>query len=322
MPVISWSSIELLHNVVRTLSLLEQATGEPLPRLRYRSKVKLHGTNCAVQAHGDSVTCQGRTTILTPAADNRGFAAWVEQHRGYFCALPAGTVLFGEWCGPGVERGMAVSRLPRKVFAIFASQRDGRLCVEPDELEALLPREGRPEDLHVLPWEQDEIELDYRSPQSLEAAAERLNARVAEVEAQDPWVMRTFGLSGLGEGLVLYPVGEVPADPERYARWMFKAKGEKHRTVATHKAVAVRPEAQASVDAFVRHVLTEARLQQGLAEACAGARDPRQTGAFLAWIAADVQKETVAELEASALTWAAVEKAVRARARAWFLQKG
>jgi hypothetical protein len=319
MPVISWSSIELLHNVVRTLSHLQQVTGEPLPRVQYQAKVKLHGTNCAVQCHGQSITCQGRTTILTPEADNRGFAAWAHSHVDYFRRLPAGTVVFGEWCGPGIERGMAVSRLPRKVFAVFAVQRDGELHVEP---EGLLPVEGRPEGLYVLPWEGDRVELDYSLPASLEAAASSLNDRVAQVEAEDPWVMRTFGISGLGEGLVLYPVGEVPRDPERYARWMFKAKGEKHWTVATQKAVAVRPEAQASVDAFAQHVLTEARLQQGLAEACEGARDPRGTGTFLTWIVADVKKETVAELEASGLTWASVEKAVQARARAWFLQKG
>jgi hypothetical protein len=318
MPVISWSSIELLHNVIRTLSFIQQATGEPLPRLHYRAKVKLHGTNCAIQCHGDSISCQGRTTMLTPEADYRGFAAWAQSQSEYFRRLPAGTVVFGEWSGPGIEKGMAVSALPHKIFAVFGVQRDGELHVEPS---GLLPQEGRPQVLHVLPWEEGELEIDYGSASSLESAADRLNAWVAEVEATDPWVQRTFGVSGLGEGLVLYPIVEGPRDPERYARWMFKAKGEKHRTVATRKAVTVSAEAQASVEAFVQHVLTEARLQQGLKEACGGARDPRGTGKFLAWIAADVQKETEAELEASGLLWSSVEKAVQARARAWFLQK-
>jgi hypothetical protein len=55
--------------------------------------------------------------------------------------------------------------------------------------------------------------------------------------------------------------------------------------------------------------------------ACGGAREPRFTGKFLQWVTADVQKEATAELEASGLTWAQVEKAVQARAREWFLRR-
>jgi len=98
---------------------------------------------------------------------------------------------------------------------------------------------------------------------------------------------------------------------------MFKAKGEKHRTAGTRTAVQVDASVVASVDDFVALMVTEARLQQGLA--AVGGRDPRLTGKFLAWIAADVRKEAVAELEASGLTWAQVEKPVGVRARAWYL---
>jgi hypothetical protein len=52
---------------------------------------------------------------------------------------------------------------------------------------------------------------------------------------------------------------------------------------------------------------------------CGGLRDSKKTGAFLQWIVADVKKESVAELEASSLTWAQVERAVQAAARKWFL---
>ncbi len=45
---VSWSSIELLHNCVRTLEHLA-GQGQTPPVVEYRAKVKLHGTNCAVQ---------------------------------------------------------------------------------------------------------------------------------------------------------------------------------------------------------------------------------------------------------------------------------
>ena len=102
---------------------------------------------------------------------------------------------------------------------------------------------------------------------------------------------------------------------------MWKAKGEKHRTAGTRTAVQVNAEVVASVEEFVSLMVTEARLQQGLGAVCGGTRDPKATGKFLAWTLADVQKESVAELEASGLTWAQVEKAVQAKARSWFQNK-
>jgi hypothetical protein len=49
---------------------------------------------------------------------------------------------------------------------------------------------------------------------------------------------------------------------------------------------------------------------------------PCNHAGFLEWIAADVGKESVAELEASGLVFAQVDKAIRQRARAWFLGAG
>lgn len=112
----------------------------------------------------------------------------------------------------------------------------------------------------------------------------------------------------------------APRDPARLASAMFKAKGEKHRTVASKRAVAVDPEMAASAEAFAALVLTEARLAQGLSVACEGVRDRTRIGAFLSWILADVRKECDAEREASRLTWEKVERPITARARAWLLQ--
>ncbi len=301
---VSWASIELLHNVVRTLEHLA-TLGEPLPALRYRAKVKLHGSNCAVQVTGEGLIAQSRTQLLVPGDDHMGFAAWVQAHPALFAGLAPGDVIFGEWCGPGIQRGMAINQAPAKLFAVFAIQRGEHYIVEPDQIRALVP------ELHVLPWEGAPIEIEFASRASLQQAADELNLRVTEVEREDPWVKRTFGIAGMGEGLVLYPEPFSPA-------LMFKAKGEKHRTAGTAKAVAIDPTVVASVTDFVALMVTPARLEQGLAAACDGERDPMRTAAFLAWITEDVRKESVAELEASKLAWPQVEKAVQAAARAWF----
>lgn len=318
---VSWGSIELLHNCVRTLDHLA-AQGQPKPIVDYRAKVKLHGTNCAVQVTPDGVISQSRTQLLTPEADYKGFAAWAHAHRAYFAALELGLVVFGEWCGPGIEKGMAISKVQTKRFVVFAIQAGERLVYEPAEVRAQLPAAHAPPELHVLPWEGAPITIDFGSRESLEQAALEINRRVAEVEREDPWVKRELGISGLGEGLVLYPVAvnAAPArlDAAELAVLMFKAKGEKHRTAGTKTAVSVDATKVASISDFVVLMVTEARLQQGLTSACGGVRDPKLTGVFVAWIAADVRKESVAELEASGLTWAQVDKAVQAEARAWF----
>jgi len=95
-------------------------------------------------------------------------------------------------------------------------------------LRALVP------ELRVLPWEGEQITIDFASRDGLDRAAAELDRRVAEVEREDPWVKREFGISGLGERLVLYP---EPHDPAL----MFKAKSEKHRTAGTRSARPSRP---------------------------------------------------------------------------------
>jgi len=317
---IPWGSIELLHNLVATLGHLN-GLGQPFPVVEYRAKVKLHGTNCAVQITGSGVIAQSRTALLSPDADYKGFAVWVAAQRDYFARLPSGLVVFGEWCGPGIEKGMAISQARTKLFAVFAVRRDDGIIIhEPEQIRALLPAANAPEQLHVLPWEGDPITIKFGDRTDLERAASVLNTRVAEVEREDPWVKRALGISGLGEGLVFYPVsvdGAAPAS-ERLEQLMFKAKGEKHRTAGTKTAVQVDPSVVASVAEFVALMVTDARLRQGLTEACGGARDPKITRQFLEWVATDVRKESSAELAASGLSWSDVDKAVQARAREWF----
>ena len=77
---IRWGKIGLLHNVVRTLNILHDDHGQPLPAVRYRAKVKLHGANAGVQVTPDGLLAQSRSRLLTPGDDRKGFARWVAEH--------------------------------------------------------------------------------------------------------------------------------------------------------------------------------------------------------------------------------------------------
>lgn len=332
--VVRWASVELLHNVRRYLKAVDHSA-TPLPKVRYRAKVKLDGTNAAIQIlPGGEVAAQSRSRMLKVGDDNFGFAAWVDTVKGLFAGLHdriGPSVVFGEWCGPGVQKRTAIARIDRKIFAVFAIQllSDGeaaaRLIVEPEQLRALLPTHN---DLFVLPWHGQKHTLDYGDDTQLSEAAAKVNAMVDAVERVDPWVRDTFGVEGLGEGLVLYPMLESPlelaadgsVDREQYTALMFKAKGEKHQVVKQKRPAQIAPEVAAHIDQFVDMFVTEPRLQQALTEGCGGVQEMSKMGPFLKWLSQDIQKESVAELEASNLSWKQVSRAVASRGRQWFKQ--
>lgn len=324
---VSWSSIELLHNVLITLTHLDNLKQRSFKPVSYKAKVKLHGKNTAVQVNEDGLVAQSRTEILSDRSDLNGFQKWMTANESYFKSLPVGVIVFGEWAGPGVEKGMAVSQLPNKIFAVFALQ-NGRgetaeVIYDPQEIARILaPALGCP-GLHILPWEDTgEITIPYGDKPAMEALVPRLNQLVDQVEKEDPWIKRTFGISGLGEGLVFYPVpGSEPNHPEALALVMFKAKGEKHRTAGTKTAVQVDPVIVKSTAEFVELMVTQARLEQAVSQVCEGNFDIKNMSKFLSWLVSDVQKESSAELNAAGLEWKHVAGAVQTKAREWFKER-
>jgi hypothetical protein len=321
---VSWSSIGLLHNVATTLAHLEKLGQRPFPRVSYKAKVKLHGKNTAVQITSDGLVVQSRTDILSATSDLNGFAKWVAANESHFTSLPENIVVFGEWVGPGIEKGMAASQIPAKIFAIFAIQtgrgEHARVVYDPAQIEAQIQPLLQCSNVHVLPWEQTgEIVLDYGNKEQMESMTPLLNELVDRVEKEDPWIKRTFGFSGLGEGLVFYPEpAEQLFSPEELALLMFKAKGEKHRTAGTKQAVQIAPEVVENTAGFVQLMVTEARLEQGVSEACEQKYEVRNMSKFLNWVLADVQKESAAELQAAGLDWKQVGAAVQRHAREWY----
>jgi tRNA-binding EMAP/Myf-like protein len=343
--VVKWPSIEGLHHIRKGMKVRQKNDPEFVPPVvTYYAKVKLHGTNAGVQILKDgTVKAQGRNRVLTLKDDNLGFASWVTAKQDYFKVLagPQDMVIYGEWCGRGIQKGVAISGIDRKILAVFAIQfglgreSRSRLLVDPSCIRRMLPEHP---DILVLPWHDVTGKvLKWGDRQNLELRAAEINLEVAEVEKNDPWVSRTFGVDGTGEGLVLYPVSIFQVDDyvsqdladtvgplidrDRFSELVFKAKGDKHKVVKQKRPAQVDPEAAKNVADFVDMFLTDARLEQGVAEACGGECDLKRTGDFLKWIGQDVKKESTAELEASGLEWKQVGKAVGSKARQWYIQK-
>lgn len=358
MKFMAWPEIEGFHNIRKYVRVdpaewfraREQMNGSSV--VHYKAKVKLHGTNAAVRIDSNGeVTAQSRTNIITPENDNAGFARWVKANEAEWkkcAAVPSlwdedpvnkprsylNMVFFGEWIGPGIQKGVAVSEIPKKCFAVFAMKVLGKTDeeeqmfeVDPNRISMYLGKSGHkffPQidinlpDVYILPWYEKSIDIDWRqSDEGLTKSTAEINEWVLSVEQNDPWVEATFGVKGTGEGLVFYPTSKEHRDFETFSNLVFKAKGEKHKNIAHAKPAQVNPESAASIDAFVTLVLTEARLDQGAT--AVGGKDMKLTGKFVAWCLADVEKETQDELEASKLTFKEVSKALSDRARAWYL---
>ena len=81
---------------------------------------KIDGTNAQIFITEDGqIRAGSRTRWITPADDNFGFAAWVEEHRDELMTLGPGRH-FGEWWGRGIQRGY---NIPDRRLSLFNTQR-------------------------------------------------------------------------------------------------------------------------------------------------------------------------------------------------------
>ena len=349
MPHVKWPEITSFHNVRKAVAKYPHICNGKFS-VTYHGKCKLHGTNSCVQIVAKDkgappemeVLAQSRSTILNTGHDNAGFAAWVREHEEDWRAVDWWAIrrlannlaphkdvesvcFFGEWVGPGIQKGTALNKLDKKVFAVFGmmlvvSEEETPLFIgTPTGISTYLPKVP---DTYVLPYYGKPIVVDYsKSSQDLQETVDFLNKAVEEEETCDPWVIETFGVEGIGEGIVYYPVSPAHMGREAFSVLSFKAKGEKHKVVKQKAAVQLSPEAAASIDEFVELVVTEPRLEQGVTDACGNEYDAKKIGQFIGWATRDVNKECQAELEASGLTWKQVAKAVSAKARTWYMHK-
>lgn len=326
----SWPEIDGFHSVRRTLVHYPHLLGGR-NTVTYRGKVKLHGTNAGIYFRAGRFTAQSRTAVITPTSDNMGFAKWVDERTDALAEaykrMDSDMVIFGEWCGANVQRGVALSQLKERIFAAFAAYKisargepTDALVTSPEELAGLV---GGIPGAYVLPWYGDTFDVPWLDPaEELEPIVARINDVVADVETVDPWVRDTFGVEGTGEGLVYYPISH--GGRENFTNMSFKAKGKKHKTVEGAPA-QVKPSKAEGAEAFATLVLTEARLEQGARAVIRGGGeltfDMKLMGPFIAWVTGDVQKECEAELEASSLTWKAVSREVVDAAKKWYVSK-
>ena len=293
----------------------------------YHSKVKLHGSNAAVQiTPNGTVRAQSRSQLITPGNDNAGFAKWVWEGHHYWTRLANAdnvVTVYGEWCGPGIQKGTAVNQIGEKSFAIFSIQYgssddpNALMYIEPKDIQDILG--ALLESTYVLPW-YSAVWVDFADTSNMQVFIDFCNEDVDTVEKCDPWVYHNFGVEGLGEGLVYYPtsLGNKREDLHRY---IFKAKGEKHKVVKTKKSVELDPEIAASMEEFTDQVITEGRLNQAVSETNNEGFNDKGIGPFVGWISKDVKKDIDNGEVQCDFDWKVVCKVLTKRAVKWYKEQ-
>jgi|15BtaG_2_1085339.scaffolds.fasta_scaffold00070_18 hypothetical protein len=284
-----------------------------------RGTVKLDGTNAAVIVHPwGRVTYQSRSRAITPEDDNHGFARAMRDEVGeaylarYLCSmigisdpsqLATPAAFFGEWFGPGVQRGSTHSKLRSKYFVVFACRPIAALpeTVDPDPTVVFPGGMVRTIQQVSAPWE---LEANIETLDSVVPEIDRIRDEVSE---RDPAAYSLEGLQGPGEGVVWDVI-----DAQGFSLGRFKHKGAK-----PGKSDKKPTKTYGTENAFVMEHFTEHRLRSGLERLSAPYRIT-QTGAYVKAAVPDFLVEVEAELQEAGLKPVDIKKAASKYAADWF----
>lgn len=322
-----WPSTGQFKNAIKEVRYRANNENNEPPILLYEGSVKLHGSNAAVYVdiETDELVVQSRNRVLTVEQDNFNFAFFVHTHEEIFRKLceqakvADGTqsIIYGEWCGEGVNHGCAIHQVKEKFFMIFGVKQivDEENAFYDSVSDTAQLRDEGSRIFNIASFPTYALAIDFSRP---EQSIDYLISLTNGVEEECP-VGKFFGHSGIGEGIVWRPI-----DPSYGADYWFKVKGEKHAGISRVKTlVPVDAEAMRNAEEFAEAVCTPARLQQGLEylKEMDKPIDRKSTGDYLKWLIGDVMKEELDRLEASFLTPPMVNKRISTIAREWFFEQ-
>lgn len=308
----------------------------PLPKIKYRGTVKSHGTNSgiAMNLSTGEFQFQSRERRCTPENDNAGFATYMSNMdipklfrmiptsdiRAEVSDDPNGevspedhdvAVIYGEWCAGNIQKGVAITGLP-KMLVIFSIKYRGVWL--PDDVVKTVKM---PEHMifNMLDYPSHDIEIDFQNPELSQAA---LVEECIKVENECP-LGKAFGQIGVGEGRVYKPI-----DPAfNSSRFWFKVKGEKHSVSKVKTLAAVDVEKVKTINEFIEKTVTENRLKQGvetLQRNGVGEIEHKHIGDFIRWVHNDVLKEEKDTLLASGLEEKELGGPVAKKAKEWLFK--
>lgn len=283
-----------------------------MPTLEFEGTVKLHGTNASVVIDGGEVRYQSRNRVITPEDDNAGFAAWASTINWMGLAADYNdgeepVIIYGEWCGEGVQSGVAVSSLPKR-FVIFSIRVGEEWATKEEILSATIPV-GVDLIYRTETWSR---KIDFNNPQLIQNELKELTDGV---EIECPYA-KGNGVSGTGEGIVWKCIND------EYRGLMFKVKGEKHSKSRVKTLNEVDLKALTAANKLATEIMTIERMNQGIDHIKESGLDVRiqSLGPYLKHVVSDcIAEESIAISEAG-LTTKQMGKPLSEIAKNYFLQ--
>lgn len=318
-----YSSIRQFRHVVKDI---HDFYGEGFsPKLIFKGTVKAHGTNASVLITNDGIQYpQSRSNILTIENDNYGFAKWHCDNTDAFTnfkklinfnftnTIDRSIVIYGEWCGKGIQKGVAISEC-EKFFYVFGvkvlnGDMDGTHYWLNDYL-LLSNKDSNIIDAREI--KQYFIDIDFKNPH---ISQDKLIEITNEVEKKCP-IGEYYGINGAGEGVVWENIDS------NGRRLSFKVKSKKHSVTKVKKLAEVDIEKLNSIQEFIDYAVTENRLEQALLETCGIDPDRKLLGKFIKWVSDDVLKEEGDTLESNNLTIKDIGYALSKKSKKWFFDR-
>jgi hypothetical protein len=277
---------------------------------------------------------QSRERICTIENDNAGFAAFMSGINipKLFAMIPKSdafaevsddpngevgeedknvAVIYGEFCAGNIQKGVAITGLP-KMFVIFSIKYRGIWLSDEVVKTVKMPEQNI---FNMLDYDAHDIEIDFQNPELSQAA---LVEECIKVENECP-LGKAFGKTGVGEGRVYKPI-----DPAfNSSKFWFKVKGEKHSVSKVKTLAAVDVERVNTINEFIEKVVTENRLKQGvevLQRNGVGEIEHKHIGDFIRWVYNDVIKEEKDTLLASGLEEKELGGPVAKKAKEWLFK--
>lgn len=143
----------------------------PIPTLKFRGTTKVHGTNAALSIKDGELLFQSRERVLSLEADNAGFMRAMVDNMDKVTLLLSNVrnranierqqclTIYGEWCGRGVQSGVAVSELEKRLM-IFAIKVDDN-WLDIADFELTIPDSPFYSILDAGSWE---VDINFANP--------------------------------------------------------------------------------------------------------------------------------------------------------------
>lgn len=317
-----YPSIEQFRNVIKIVKLNHDYRGKDendkaiyqhlsnYPKLKFLGTVKLHGTNAGIVKYkNNEIQFQSRERILNLEQDNAGFMLnMLSKNLDFLFSkfeFENYIAIYGEWCGQSIQKGVAISNLP-KMFVIFG--------IKIDDIWIELPKnlyDNKNNIYNILQFPTYEIEIDFENPELIQ---NKIIELTNEVEKECP-VGKYFNEIGIGEGIVFTSILDQ--------NLKFKSKGEKHSSSKVKTLNNINVEILENIQSFVDLSVTENRLNQGLKylEEMKLPLNSKGTGDFISWIVKDILKEEKDTIIENQLDIKKIKSIIAIKARIWFLNK-